>query len=348
MVSYHSGIPTFRDETSTISSMLNNTILMCNNYNSEKRNFIVVDEVSIRNNFGADVETAYNNHWIVDFPKKTEKERIYRWTFPSTDINHWDNYCLHQDVLKDSSKFNITVDGVFFDDFNFVDRRKYSNDGNNLGQYYTQHLLFDNGYPSGLFEVTYTETIEDINYDILTRADDNSFKRNKGIPLTISDQSNHHYYLDTANVYNHNIVDCVYTDFADPTNHTIIEKGFSTHFAVRQYPYNYDFSTDDLLLECYKIDHTSTNKPISSSGFDRGSSGTTFPILKFAMNTNSKPLEEFGVGVYNFRFFNTVTHKYSNWFHSKLSVRQYHVWTTDPTVSNKNYAGWVFRAKTIR
>ncbi len=348
MVSYHSGIPTFRDETSTISSMFNNTILTCDNYNSEKRNFIVVDEVGIRDHFGSSVETAYNNHWITDFPSKTEKQRIYRWTFPHTDINHWDNYCLHQDVLKDSSKFNITVDGVFFDDFSFVDRREYAHDGNNLEQYYTQHLLFDNGYPTGQFEVTYTETIEDINYDILTRLDDDAFARNKAVTLTITDNNNNSYFLDTASVYDHNSVDCVYTDFSNSTIHRNITKGFSTHFAVRQYKYKYDFTADNLLLECYKIDQGSTNKPVNANNFDRGSSGTTFPILKFAMQTNSKYIEEFGVGVYNFRFFNTVTHKYSNWFHSKLSVRQHHIWTTDATVSNKNYAGWVFRAKTIR
>ena len=282
------------------------------------------------------------------FQQRLKKERVYQWTFPSTDINQWDNYCLHQDVLKDSSKFYITVDGVFFDDFNFVDRREYAHDGNNMGQYYTQHLLFDNGYPTGQFVVKYTETIQDINYDILTRKDDNSFTRNKGVPLTITDQSNNHFYLDTAIVTNHSIVDCIYTDFSNSANHRTIEKGFSTHFAVKQYPYGFDFSADNLLLECYRIDNKSTNKPVSGSGFDRGSSGTTFPILKFAMNTNARSIENFGVGVYNFRFFNTITHKYSNWFHTKLSVRQHHIWTTDATVSNKNYKGWVYQAKTIR
>ena len=73
MRGYSSTIPSFRNESSEIRAMRNNTILTCDDYNGEKRNFIVVDEANLRTHSGTDVETSYNNHWIVDFPAKTEK-----------------------------------------------------------------------------------------------------------------------------------------------------------------------------------------------------------------------------------------------------------------------------------
>ena len=144
-------IPSFRTHKSYIGYMANNVILFCEDYIGERRNFIVVDSLSITaDGNDTSVETAYINGWIIDFPNVPDKRRAYKWSFPHTDIK-FNKYHLHQDVLRDKLKFEITVDGVAFTDFTFVVNgsnytRKYQN---GLGTYYTTHLYFDNGYPAG-------------------------------------------------------------------------------------------------------------------------------------------------------------------------------------------------------
>ena len=61
-----STIPSFNDETSYISPMLNNTILFCEDFNGARHNFIVVDETSlVASGWTTTVQTAYDNQWIV-------------------------------------------------------------------------------------------------------------------------------------------------------------------------------------------------------------------------------------------------------------------------------------------
>ncbi len=348
MVSYHSSLPTFRNELSTISSMLNNTILVCDSFNNERRNFIVVDEVSIRNNFGASVQTAYDNKWIIDFGAST-KQLKYVWHFSTDDINVFDNICLRQDILKIKDNVKVIVNGTEIPQANwdFFDYRRYYM--SSFGDY-CQHILF-NSVPAGgqTLDIEYYEDIQnDQNYRLSMKRADGLSVVNKKIPLTTSDQFSDQWYLDSMTISDKFTGAAHYINFDGSGSTLDVDKNFSTHLYVVQFPYEYKFDIEqNMVLEMWK---TTDRKSGGDFGRYNGWNSNYSNMLlyrEFGNNTIDFYGDNIKTGIYQFRMRNTVTNEVSEWFDNKLSLNPIKIFTTDITVSNKTYQACMYSPKLI-
>ena len=350
-----STVPTFINENSYITPMENNTILFCQSFNTERKNFIVVDYnailADVQANGSCTVQKAFTNGWITEFPNNTDNKRKYKWTFPHTDIK-FDKYHLHQDVLRDKTKFQIFVNGTPFTDFTFVAvgsnySRKYQAA---LSNFYTTHIYFDNGYPSGEFEIIYYEDIDyTYTYNLRLFRSDGKFARNKGIPLTITDNNANHYYLDKAAINNYSDCNVIYKDFTGVTSDILVDKLFTDKIMCKQFEKGFDFGTQNTFIEVYALDDKNSNAD-GTSNWDSSDAKHTRPILLYNFTRNDQDIlkKPFGPGKYVFRLFNGDTGIYSDYFEEYLQIKPFKVFSTDNTVSHKKYEGVVYSSRILK
>lgn len=341
MIVNHSSIPTFATESSTINQLRNGTILFCDNYNGERKNFIVVDENSLRTNFPSTVETAFTNGWIEEFGKGGGTGvNYYRWDINTDDINTFQNICLYKDFLKDRSKFKVFIGGNPFDDWGFYDRREYRDGAEN---FYTQHLDFSNGYPASQpLIIIYREDIEQeaSDYTMMLYRSDSNAVRNRNIHMTVTDSSSNHYYLSGASLdYENYTATLTYTDFSDGNHTNTFTNYYPDILYCEQFPINANIAPK--YIEIHGRYRRATKQDPKWDKREKG-----FPILLRMLNTNSFDLKSekpFRTGEFIFRIFDSSTNTYSKWMTTKYRGRKLSVYTTDATLSIRDYKGFVFK-----
>jgi len=161
-----STIPTYFDEGSTkLNGLVNNQILMCNDYSGSRRNFIVVDEASINSNIHT-VQDCYLAGWIVDFPTAAKGyKEIYKIVLLGSDYDvNQAGISTGKLFIRDKSKFTIKINGTELDsahwDFLILKVGVY-----HAGETdYSSSIIFDAGtiaalLPADEIEVEYIENI---------------------------------------------------------------------------------------------------------------------------------------------------------------------------------------------
>ena len=340
-----STVPTFNYENSLISNMDNNTILFCDSFNGDRKNFIVVDKAAIVANGATTVETAYDNGWIKDFFGGAKNRNYYKWTLKGGDINSFDNFCLYQDVINDPSKFYVTEDGAPFYDWALLSRREMKD----FNSDYVSHIWFNNGHDSNaIYEIHYWEDIAEVNSYSLELYRTSGIARNRNIVKTISDQHGSLYYLDDAVVNDEFSVDCTYKDFDGTVPDITIEKTFSDKVYAKQISYQLPVTegTTPGFLEVWTADRNFIGSRKDGSGNDYSTSNrfASSSIIIKSTDVNEVNIYDIGPGVFKFRIkFDDGT--VSNWFDNILEVKKYNVFSTDITVSSKNYRGFVYFSK---
>jgi len=341
-----STVPTFNDDTSIISNMDNATILFCDSFSGNRRNFIVVDKASIVANGDTTVDTAYTNGWIEDFPGNSKNRRYYKWVIDGSDVNVFDNFCLYQDVLNDVTKFYMTENGTPFSDWNLMQRRQIKGGGEGK---YASHLEFNNGYDNtATYELHYWEDINEVNaYSLNMNREGGGIARNRLIPTTMKDQSGVGYYLSDAVVSDRFNTKCTYKDFLSVAADLIIDKRFSDNISIKQFEYGYDMagSSTPCSFEIWTGDRNKVGARRENVGNDYSDKrfGST-SMLVHSSHFNSYSIDSLGPGVYKFRI-RYVDGTYSNWLEDSLEIRKLNVFSTDITVSSKKYEGLVYLSK---
>jgi len=347
---HQSTIPTFNNETSKISSLVDNTILFCQDFNSSRKNFIVVDETALRNNnvnFGTTtVQLAYDNGWIEEFPNVQSTNRIYyKWTIKGSDINAFGNYCLYQDVLNDKTKFALFENGLPFGDWDLLQRRDVKN-----STAYASHIDFNNGHDTtATYEIHYWEDIkEDSDFSLSLYREASLPAKNTCIPLTIRDQHAVAYYLDEVQALNYQYARVIYKDFAGIEDDIKIDKTYSDRVIIKQFPFNVDLTTSeyDCNIEVWTGDRNGIGdrRPGHGNDYSSGKRYKGTSIIIDEVQNNRLYILALGTGKYKFRIrFNDNT--FSNWIEDILDIRKYNLWSTDATVSQKNYEGFVYFPK---
>jgi len=343
-----STVPTYIDESSLSSPMDNNTILFCESYGGVRKNLIVVDSSALLSEINSTgnctIQTAYANSWIVDFPISSNTSRnYYKWELDVSEINAFNNFCLYQDVLDDTSKFFITEDGAPFSNWNLLNRRMHG-----AGSIYASHIGFLSTGGTK-YVIHYWEDINEANTFSLRLNSNHATlpPRNKGIPLTISDRFGILYYLRDSTVNNKFHVKCTYTDFNGVEPDRIIDKTFSNMLSIKQYGLGEDLTavSKPCFIEAWSSkggtvgERSTSNNDYASSRSRRGQS-----IIVQNRNSNNFYLESMKPGYYKFRI-RFADNTYSKWIEDKLEVRKTNVWDTDITVSNKNYKGFIYYPK---
>ena len=270
----------------------------------------------------------------------------FRWYFTENDYRANDNHVLflRRDILKDPSKFKVYIETTEHS-FVFHNQREYKS-GSGLGNYYCQHIDI-NDYPIGSesgrpIYVEYTETYDDFtDYTIHLCRLDGMPIISKNIPLTINDEPNGPRYLANVPFLSGDYYTCrlEYVGFNDPTLVTTVYRYYPTHLYCPQFPKNYDFYTNmGLMLEIWSIKPRTTRPQRASYTHESYS----HMILIDCAKVNMYALDNLKPGLYKFRFYNTTTKSYSKFFGS---IRKFRIpiYTTDATVSKKEFKGFVYR-----
>jgi len=339
-----STIPSFNTETSLISPMLNRTILFCEDFNSERRNFIVVDETSLVASGGSTtVQTAYDNLWIVDFPKdEATLGRIddYIFGFNGGDYNsNQEGFQTGKLFIKDKTLFKVYKNGVLLTaaDWGFNNVASFMFPASR-SQSFTVVVA---PLPADVYIFHYQETVTlGSDYKIKLTSTEGYLKSAKTTKtLHVSGWGNG--WCKWISQTGFNEFDVEYILFSDPSDSRTVTKRYPNHFRLAEWEDGFDFSTLNLELEIYRSKSRRSRGAISRSGGGE--------ILTKITTTNSVNLASLGdehsySGVYRFRFRNTLDNTYSDFFDTKLVVKKSPLVVTDPSLSASQIIGTFINA----
>jgi len=344
-----STIPTFNTESSTrLNGLINNQILFCLNYLGQRRNFITVDEVSI-NNKNIDVQTAYNNKWIVDFPKADGDKYIFAFTGADYNINQ-DGFSTGKYFVRDKGRFVISKNGINLSatdwDFGPIANGPHPS-ANHLSRIFKMNTAPAAG---DVYVFEYTEFVYlGAEYNIKMYRTDNQRLRATQITKSISDPNTgfNGYLTNASNITSDNPI-LTYTNFNGSGSTLTTEKLYPTHVRIAEFEEGFDLSTLDLELQLYRTGTSKTSKGDTTSR----SYGAGLTLLGTS-TTNSIRIDNMGSVVDQksktimFRLFNVVTGEYSKFFNTKLSIRHFPVNLTDASLSLNNNVGFYHNYKLV-
>jgi len=339
-----STIPSFNNETSQISPMLNRTILFCENFNGERHNFIVVDETSLVAAGGnTTVQTAYDNLWIVEFPETEDTiGRIddYVFGFNGVDYNlHQEGFQTGKLFIKDKTLFKVYKNGVQLTPadwgFNNVSSAMFPASRSQSFSMVVAPL------PADVYIFHYQETVTlGGDYKIKLTSTEGNLRAAK-ITKTAHISGWGDGWCKWISQTGFNEFDVEYSLFSDPTVSHDVTKRYPNHFRLAEWEDGFDFSTLNLELEIYRSKSRRSRGAISRSG---GGEILTKIVTKNSVNLASLGDEHSYSGVYHFRFRNTLDNTYSDFFSAKLVVKKSPLVVTDPSLSASQIIGTYMNA----
>jgi len=363
-----STIPSFNTENSIITNMVNNTILFCQSFNTERRNFVVVDESGlIGNGNNTSVQTAFNNGWIVDFPNTTAVGYKEKYIFAFTGADYADNpggvynsvgFTISKYMLRNKGKFLITKNGLTLPDtdwdFYDVDNLSHKSAIMDSDIYSTSIVLNSNPANTDLFIIEYTEEISlGASYNIkLYRTNSNETLKATMIPKSL-------HYLNTFNCYNRvsNGLDdytwnITYTNINNPAQEWVLNKRYPERFRISEFPRGFDLSTAGLELEVYE---TSRNWNREGDSGTRTLSNSNNTRIVYRTTNNDIHLDNFrgqssgtrNIGTYKFRFRYINDNTFSQFFNTSIKIKQFPVLETDQSLSLSNCVGYCKIARIV-
>ena len=350
-----STIPSFNTEASFISPMKNGTVLFCESFNTERKNFIVVDQASIIADsiaFGeTTVQKAYDNGWITEFGTSTDYvTEKYVYAFTGADYNNNQHYFSCGKLFRqDKSKFVITKNGTTLNNSEW----NFGTVGASWWQFNSTHFstfqMTTAPVASDVYIITYTEEIylgDDYRIKLFSEYSDDL--RNTKITKTFHSRNwsggAHGWCADISQSGN-NAFEVTYKNFADESDEILIEKVYPTGFRLAEFEQDFDFSTVDLVLEVYR------NTTPNPTGTIRTRSEGGSSNLEMLVTTNNIDINDINQkkqqGVYSFRFYNTATRQYSRFFKNKVSIKAKPLIQTDSSLSLEFNRGYFYRAMIV-
>jgi hypothetical protein len=172
------------------------------------------------------------------------------------------------------------------------------------------------------------------------------------IPKSLHHANSYHCYnrvSTKANEYTWNIT---YTCIDDPAREYIIEKRYPERFRVSEFPRGFDFSSIGLELEVYETSRN-WNREGQSGTRTLSNSSNTRIVLRSSINDIS--LSNFrgqsngtrNVGSYIFRFRHINDNTFSQFFNTKIKIKEFPVLETDSSLSLNNCVGYYKIARIV-
>jgi len=350
-----SSIPTFATKASMrLNGLENNQILFCLDYDGERRNFITVDADSIIDPT-TDVQEAFSNGWIVDFPNvQADKiERKYKFQMNTPEYNNNAQYFSFGKyfLLNDKSKMKVWQNGTELDEtgWDYVQTNQDGHPGYNL---YSKMIQI-NGLmgASDVFDFEYTEVVSyGDNYSLkLYSSTAPVGKLRPAMPTkTFHTESwGAHGYLSNATMNTSFDWTLTYTNFDDPSDTQIIEKTWGDRVRIADFPAGLN-PIGDFELEVYKSSRGITNNAINKQTRSNGATGLIFMDSR---KENEVKLDSYGgnrsqfSGKYYFRLRNITTNEYSEFFNVHVNVKQIPVCKTDSGLALNECIGYMYTSK---
>jgi len=276
---------------------------------------------------------------------------------------------VHSDIYNDPSLIRVYLNGTLLaegTDYSLNTQMEKTN------HTYVQHLEFPNAssYNSDdIISITYTEKIIQNgpqislglkeNFDNDTRIKINS----KSIPITsnITDSSSppppRNCYLSGANIISENEVDITYTDFHDSSYNYTVKKRYPNAAKISEFGHN-EYLQDiypgiDIYVEIWA--RTRNKSGLNSSTLTRSHDAQNKITYIKSTPRNVIPLDSWSINVTSdlhirLRYHDHSTNKllgFSDFCNSKIKTKKINIFTTDASLSNKNYVGFVLSTRVI-
>ena len=353
-----STIPTYFDKTSSkLNGLSNNQILICNNYNGDRKNLIVVNEAAIDADT-YDVETCYDNGWIVDFPTVAKGYReIYKIVLTGADYDvNQAGISVGKMLVRDKDKFTVKINGVVLDESHW-DFLIFS--GNNYiasPTTRTSSIILDSATAGGLVatDLIEVEYIEDItlggDYNLKLYRSDGVPPRPYMIPKSAVIDGRG-CYLHGATIIDRWSVDIAYARM-DGVGTYNIEKRQCDLFRIAEFATGMDLSPFGLRIEVYKMQGGANSDGWAWSTRSAGRNmklvySTTINQISFLNFTGNGPSNNKLSGVYAVRVIDESTGGVSPILQTKISIRSFPVIETNESLSKNNCVGYYYTSKFV-
>jgi hypothetical protein len=139
--------------------------------------------------------------------------------------------------------------------------------------------------------------------------------------------------------------DITYTDMYDDTRNFVVEKRFPDRVRIADLPRGFDLSVMNLEIEVYKMEKSWNAGGVASLSTQSNRKNTrlvhrtTINDISFDVFVGSQSGKR-NVGTYMFRLRNTVTNQFSNFFGTKMKIKEFPVCQTNAALSLNDCVGY--------